>query len=93
MISKDDVEKVAHLARLEVKQDKVEAMKDHFNNIINHFNVLQQLNTEGLEPMVTPHEIFSELRKDHISKSVTVEKILENAPETKDSLFKVPPVV
>ena len=94
MISKGDVEKIAHLSRLDINEDKVEAMQNHFNNVINYFQALQELDTEQVEPMVTTHDIYPGLRADKVgNNNINVEQVLENAPEVKDSLFKVPPVV
>lgn len=93
MISKSEIKKIADLARLEIDDERVGKLKDHFSKVINHFNALNKLNTDNIKPMVTPHNLQSPLRGDRVNQELSVEEILSNAPEVKDSLFKVPPVV
>lgn len=93
MISKEEVKKIAHLARLESNETDVSNLQGHFNNVIQYFDSLQTVSTEGIAPMVTPHEIYSELRKDEVLRLLGVDEVLQNAPEIKNTLFKVPPVV
>lgn len=93
MSKKQDVKKVADLACLEINEADKETFENHFEQILKYFDNLSQLNTDNVEPMVTPHNISVELRKDDVSRDLSVEEILENAPDVKDSLFKVPPVV
>jgi aspartyl-tRNA(Asn)/glutamyl-tRNA(Gln) amidotransferase subunit C len=93
MISREEVEKIAHLARLELSSDKVGELQEHFNKVIGHFNEINQIDTLNVKPMVTPHDILIPLRADVVEKTLSVDEIMQNAPDIKDNLFKVPPVV
>lgn len=93
MMDKKQVEKIAHLARIQLSEDEKEHYLEHFSKIIQYFNGLESLNTKGVEPMVTPHSLQPGFRPDQVKQILTVEELLQNAPDVKDSLFRVPPVV
>lgn len=92
-MEKKVVEKIAHLARLKLSDDEEVQYRDHFGKIIQYFKSLEKLDTQGIEPMITPHAVAPALREDKVHQTLTVEEILQNAPDVKDALFKVPPVV
>lgn len=87
------VDDIAALAKLRLSQDESAAMQEHFHRLLQAFRNLEELSTEGVEPMVTPHQIYSPLREDRVESDISRDELLELAPETKDSLYKVPPVV
>ena len=90
---KDQIKDVAHLARLKIDEKNIQSFQDNFNKVLNYFNVLSEVDTQGVEPMVTPHGIQPTLREDEVKQDLGVAEVLENGPDVKDSLFKVPPVV
>jgi aspartyl-tRNA(Asn)/glutamyl-tRNA(Gln) amidotransferase subunit C len=87
------IEKVAQLARLSLSPEQKPEFEKHFSKVLDFFKDLQKVSTEGVEPMVTPHCIYTELRADEVRKDLSTEELLDNAPDVKDALFKVPPVV
>lgn len=89
----ESVEKVAHLACLKLDPLEVDSFQKNFDNILQYFNSINEIETDGIVPMVTPHNEHPSLRRDEVIKDLSVEEILSNAPDIKDSLFKVPPVV
>lgn len=93
MTTQKNIQNVADLACLSIDENEVNNTQENFDKIIKYFDRLNQLNTEGVTPMVTPHQQSPDLRVDEVSKQLTRDEILENAPDVKDSLFKVPPVV
>ena len=93
MINKKMVQKVADLACLQLQESKIDTIEVQFNKILSYFADLQKVDTAGVEPMVTPHDLTTALRADVVCKELTVEELLKNAPEVKNALFKVPPVV
>ena len=93
MINKKMVQKVADLARLQLSPSQVNTTEDQFNKILSYFNELQKVNTDGVLPMVTPHDLTNNLREDVVEKNLSVDDLLRNAPDVKNFLFKVPPVV
>ena len=87
------VRRIAHLARIAVKDDEVEHLKDELNGILAFVEQLQEVNVEGVEPMtsVTPMEMKK--REDVVSDGNIVDAILANAPATERHFFLVPKVV
>ena len=88
-----NVEKVAHLARLEMTDQERPQFEQQFQKIMELFKSIESVPTEGVAPMVTPHQMHSPLRKDKVDQKLKDEEILANAPDVKDNLFRVPPVV
>ena len=92
-LSKEEVEHVALLARLELSDEEKERLTGHLNQIMVHFEKLQQLDTEQVEP--TSHSIPVEnvYREDVVGPCLPVENAVSNAPEARDDYFVVPQVV
>lgn len=88
-----DIEKVAKLARLQLTEEEASSFAEEFKSIINYFEKISAVNTENVEPMVTPVEISQYLRVDQVEEWEGTAESLANAPEKSGSLFKVPPVV
>jgi aspartyl-tRNA(Asn)/glutamyl-tRNA(Gln) amidotransferase subunit C len=92
-ISKEEVEYVAHLARLELSDKEKEEMTRTLNDILVYMEKLSELDTTDVEPMT--HAIPKEnvMRPDEIKPYEATDEILKNAPEVKGKLFKVPKVI
>ncbi len=92
-LSKAEVEHVAWLARLELTDEEKERLTGHLNQIMVHFEKLQQLDTADVEP--TSHSIPMQnvFREDVAGPSLSPEEALANAPEVGDNCFVVPQVV
>jgi aspartyl-tRNA(Asn)/glutamyl-tRNA(Gln) amidotransferase subunit C len=88
-----DVEKLAQLARLKLSNSEKEELAKQLEAIVNHFETIQKINTEGVEPLVSPVELESFWREDRVGDQLSPEEALANAPETMGNLFKVPPVI
>lgn len=93
MAEKHNIEAIAELACLKIEANEVSDYEGHFEKILQYFAELQKADTTGVEPLITPHNQPPPLRSDNVQVDLSVEEILENAPDVKDSLFKVPPVV
>ncbi len=93
-LTKDEVLKVAHLARLEFAEDEIERFRGDLNNILKFVEKLQEVDTQGVEPLFqVNHDEENKFRKDEIKESLDPEKALLNAPEKEDGMFIVPKVV
>jgi len=92
-ITKDVVEYVAHLGRLDLEPHEIDLYTDQLDRILQYMDKLNTLNTEGIEP--TSHAIPVEclLREDLVKESLEIESSLQNAPERKGNFFKVPPII
>jgi len=92
-ITKDVVEYVAHLARLDLIPDEIEEYTGQIDNILEYMDKLNSLDTKGIEPTSHPMPVICVLRDDVAKNSFTVDASTQNAPEKRGSFFKVPPII
>ncbi len=92
-ISAEDVKKVAFLSRLKIEEDKVAATEEEFNKILNWIDELNEVDTNGVEPLASVNENFIALRRDEVTDGNIQEEILQNAPLKEYGYFAVPKVV
>ena len=92
-ISVEEVKKVAFLSRLKIEDDKVAETEKEFNKILNWIGELDEVDTQGVEPLVSVNEDFITLRKDLVTDGQNPQEILENAPLKEYGYFAVPKVV
>jgi aspartyl-tRNA(Asn)/glutamyl-tRNA(Gln) amidotransferase subunit C len=92
-ISKQDVEHVARLARLEITETEKEAFSQQLSNILTYVEKLNALKTEGVEPTATVLGQTNVFREDKPRPSLPVEKALANAPEQAGGFFVVPKII
>lgn len=88
-----EIKNVAHLARLALSESEIQQSTEQLSLILNHFEKMSAIPTEGVLPMVTPTEIENFWREDVVRQDLTPEEVLQNAPLSQGRLFKVPPVV
>ena len=81
-ISRNDIEHVAHLARLNLSDNDLEKMTVQLDNILNYFEKLNELNTEGIEPTTHAFSICNAFRDDEIQDSLSQEEALANCAES-----------
>lgn len=94
MISKEQILKIAKLSRLSLSPSEEAHFSDQFTAILNYFEQMSKINTDGVEPLITPTEIDFHWREDAaVSWEELGEKVVESAPDKSGRLFKVPPVV
>lgn len=92
-LSRDEVRKVALLARLELGEDELDAQAKHFNTLLTQFEILQSLDVTGIEPTSHSIPLVNVLRADVARPSLSREKALANAPESRDGCIVVPRIV
>lgn len=92
-ISKDQVRHVAHLARLAVSEEEVEVMTKQLGDIIHYAELLNELDTTGVEPTTHVLDLKNVMRKDEPRKWITREDALKNAPDHQGGQFKVPAIL
>ena len=79
-IDAETVKKVAFLSRLRIDEDKVEDTKNEFNKILNWVGELSEVNTDGVQPLVSVNQTMLEMRADQVTEGNQVQEILANAP-------------
>ena len=88
---------VAHLARLELSRSEVEVYTTQLNQILQYVQKLQEVDVQGVEPMVHPIPLNTFLREDLIQEPAQDAEgnslILGSAPEALFDGFKVPPIL
>lgn len=92
-ITKEMVEYVANLARLNLTEQEKERLTEDMADILAYVDKLNELDTSGVEPTSHVIPIYNVLREDVVKESYDREIILENAPSKEDGCFKVPKVV
>ncbi len=92
-VTKDDVRKVANLARIDLPEDRVEPMTDELNGILKWIEQLDEVDVEGVEPMTSVVETALPMRDDVVTDGNIQDKILVNAPRSEDGFFVVPKAV
>jgi aspartyl-tRNA(Asn)/glutamyl-tRNA(Gln) amidotransferase subunit C len=92
LISKEQVEHVATLARLALTEEEKEKFVKQFGDILEYFNQLNEVDTKGIEPMAHSVPAFNIMREDKVDKDCTRDEILSNAPEEENGFFKVPKI-
>ena len=92
-IDKDALNKIAHLARLEFDEKDSEKMMQDMNNIISFVEKLNEVNTDGVEPLTTMSHEINALREDEVKPHLDHELALKSAPKTDSDYFRVPKVL
>jgi aspartyl-tRNA(Asn)/glutamyl-tRNA(Gln) amidotransferase subunit C len=92
-IDKDTVEKVAHLARLELNETEKQEMIKDMSKILDFMAKLNELDTSGIEPLVYMTDDANVLREDVIKQQITHEEALLNAPKHDENYFLVAKVI
>ncbi len=91
-LSLDEVRKVARLARLELSDPDLLRMQQQLSAILDYVDQLNELNTEGVEPLAHPLPVQNVFRADEEVPSLPVSAALQNAPHRIDQYFGVPAV-
>jgi aspartyl-tRNA(Asn)/glutamyl-tRNA(Gln) amidotransferase subunit C len=87
------IEKLAHLARLEFNDAEKEEIKHDLQRMIAFVEKLNELNLEGVEPLLHMSDEVNVLREDEVEGSISREDALKNAPFHDGQFFKVPKVI
>ena len=92
-VNDDLVEKLAHLARLHFDDSEKKIIKNDLQRMIRFVEKLNELDTDGVEPLLHVSDNVNILREDEIKESITREEGFQNAPLHDEQFFKVPKVI
>ena len=92
-LDREDVTKIAHLARLQVADSEIEATTERLSSILGLIEQLQAAPTEGVEPMAHPTDAVQRLREDVVTETNHRDDYQQIAPATEDGLYLVPKVI
>ncbi|OYD06941.1 Asp-tRNA(Asn)/Glu-tRNA(Gln) amidotransferase subunit GatC [Paludifilum halophilum] len=91
-ISREQVEHVARLARLDLTEEEARLYTEQLNDILGFAEKLNELDTKDIEPTSHVRPMANALREDEARPSLSREQALANAPESRDGMFEVPAV-
>ena len=89
-IDKETIRKIAHLARLEFKDEDEEVLLKDFNKILDWMEKLNEVNTDDVEPLIHMSEEINVMREDVADNTLKHEEALLNAPKKDSDYFRVP---
>ena len=92
-LDRDDVAKIAHLARLELGDDESDRVLEQLSRILAFVDQLDDVDTAGVEPLAHPLDVTQPLRADEVTESDRRERFQRIAPAVEDGLYLVPRVI
>jgi aspartyl-tRNA(Asn)/glutamyl-tRNA(Gln) amidotransferase subunit C len=92
-ITREDVQHLASLARLELTPEEERDLITHLSTILQYMEKLTTLNTDGVEPMSHAVAVSSFLREDRVTNQPNPKALLQNTPAREDNFFKVPKII
>ncbi len=92
-LTREEVKKVSLLARLLLSEDELEAMTMQLGQVLDYVQQLEELNTEGVEPMAHAIDLTNVLADDVLQPSLDRAAALANAPKRDDECYRVPAVL
>ncbi len=92
-LSRADVEHVAHLARLGLRDEELTRLEGQLNHILDQYAVLARLDTDGIPPTAQVIELENILRDDVARPSLDVDEALANVPERDGDVVVVPAIL
>lgn len=92
-ITKEDVGRISILARLDLSEDDQSLFAQQLSGILGVIDALAEVDTQGMNQMISPAELTNVLREDITLPSVDPEEALSNAPDREGAFFKVPRIM
>ena len=92
-ITKEEVKKVAHLARLELNDNEINNHAEQLEKILDYIRQLEKINTDEVPCTTRAIEVTNVFRKDEKKTSDCNEELLELGPSREDNFFKVPKII
>lgn len=92
-LSREEVKKVANLARLEITPEEEANFAIQLSSILDYFEQIEELNTDNVQPMTRAIEVVNITREDKQVTNSERENILNSAPEREDDFFRVPKIM
>ena len=92
-LDRTDVEKIAHLARLQIDDNEVAEYARNLSNILDLVDQMQAVDTDGVTPLAHPLDAVQRLRADQVSEQNQREQLQAVSPAVENGLFLVPKVI
>jgi len=88
-LTREDVWHFASLAKLALDEQEVDRLRDELSNLLEHFEMLQQVDTTGVPPTAQSIALQNVMRDDGVIPSLASEEVLANAPRREGDSFRV----
>ena len=92
-LSPEDVRKVARLSRLKLTPEEEARFARQLGDVLKYVEMLNEVDTTGVEPLAHPHEMTDVFRADETRPSLPRDAALSNAPKTDGKYFLVPQIL
>lgn len=92
-LSREEVLHISRLARLGLSEEEVDRLSRQLSQILESFEVLQEVETEGVPPTAQPNMLCNVLKEDKTKPSLPQDEVLANAPQKDGEFFRVRPVL
>ena len=92
-LSREEVLHIARLARVALTDAEITRMSEQLSVLLEHFEVLQKVDTENIPPTAQSIDLQSVMRADEVVPSLPPDDILANAPRREEDYFRVRPVL
>jgi len=92
-LTREEVQKVATLARLHLTAEEEERLTEQLDAILRYLEKLNQLDTSRVEPFTHAVDVVNAFREDKVTNHPNAEALLANAPDTDQTFFKVPKII
>ena len=92
-ITSEEVRHVATLARLDLAQDEQERLAGELDRILEYMDKLNELDTDGVEPLSHAVDVVNVLRPDRVVNQPRTDALLRNAPARDDDFLSVPKII
>ena len=88
-LTDEEIKHIALLARLGISEKEVEKFRGQLSNILENFEILQEVDTSNVQPTSQVTGLRNVLKKDEIIPSLSQKEILANAAQEEDGFFKI----
>ena len=88
-LTREEVRHIATLCRIALSPEELEQLRGQLSHILEQFQVLEELDTEQIEPTGHSVNLQTVMRADEVESSLDKEQVLANAPQREGDFFKV----
>jgi len=92
-LKKEDVRKIAQLARLQIDEDAIDQYATDLSNVLALVEQMNEVDTSAITPMAHPLDASQRLREDKVTESNLRDKFQSIAPDVEKGLYRVPQVI
>ena len=92
-INQNVISKLARLSKLKFNEDEMKLISNDLSKMLDFINQLQDLDTEGIDPLIHVNEEINNWREDQVQGMISQEEALSNSPVKEGTYFKLPKVL